>query len=267
MRAGHIASTTGFGRQMKTHSEHEQVAELIEGYALDALEPAERSFVDQHIDACPPCRERVQVAADTAQMLGLIAMPVEPPGYCKRRLLEKIEREQFLRAPTRRSRTAAALSTWVAVAAVTLFMVTGMWSLSLQRQLTRMNGDMARTRDQIAELEELLAEVQAIRPLKGEGDARFAAANTFMKPGSNKALLVIRNLPPLKPGQTYQVWVAREGEQQPLTTFNPPPADDTTQVEIAPPEPMDSYKWIMVTIEDVNGSDYPSKNQILFGNL
>ncbi len=252
---------------MKTHSEHEQVEELIEGYALNALGPEERSLVDQHIHVCPPCQKRVHVAEDTAHMLGFVATPVAPPSYCKRKLLEKIERERFLHTPTRRSRTAGTLSTWIAVAAMALFIVTGMWSMSLQRQLTRMSGEMTRTRSQIAELEDMLADVQAIRPLKGEGTAHSIAANTFMKPGSNKALLVIRNLPPLQSGQSYQVWVARDGLQEPLVTFNPPPADDTTQVAIAPPEPMDHYKWIMVTIEDADGAAHPSKDQILFGDL
>lgn len=249
------------------HSEHEQVEELIEGYALNALDPSERSLVDQHISVCPPCRRRVYTAADTAQMLGFVVTPVAPPSHCKRKVLEKIERELFLSAPTRRSRTAASLSTWAALAALTLLVMSGAWSISLQDQLTRVNDELAQTRSQLGALESMLADVQAIRPLKAEGDTQWIVANTFMKPGSNKALLVIRNLPPLAPGQTYQVWVAREGVQQPLATFNPPPAAETTQVEISPPEPMDKYKWIMVTIEDAQGSDHPSKKQILFGDL
>jgi hypothetical protein len=252
---------------MKTHSQHEHIEELIEGYALDALEPEERSLVDRHTSICPPCRKQLRVTEETTQLLAFVATPVAPPSSCKRKLLEKIEREQFLHSPTRRSRRAAPLASWAAVAAVLLFMATGAWGFTLQRQLTLMSSEMARARSEIAELEEVLAEVQAIRPLKGEGQAQSIAANTFMKPGSNKAILVIRNLPSLSPGQTYQVWVARDGMQQPLTTFNPPPADDTTQVAITPPEPMDHYKWIMVTIEDAQGADHPSEKQVLFGNL
>jgi hypothetical protein len=252
---------------MTTHSEHEHVDDLIEGYALGALEPAERSLVDQHTPGCPPCRKQLHIVEETAHTLGFLATPVAPPSYCKRKLLEKIEREQFLHTPTPRSRVPASLTTWATIAALTLFMLTGVWGISLQRQITRMSGEMARARNEIAELEEMLAEVQAIRPLKGEGQAHYVAGNTFMRPGSNKALVVIRNLPPLQAGQTYQLWVARDGLQEPLVTFNPPPADDTTQVEITPHEPMDSYKWIMVTIEDAGGAKHPSKKQVLFGNL
>lgn len=252
---------------MTMHTEHEHLEDLIEGYALGALEPAERSLVDEHMAVCPPCRKQIRHTSDIAHMLGLLAAPVAPPSHCKRKILEKIEREQFLHTPTRRSRSAPPLMTWAAIAAMILFMVTGGWGFSLQRQVLRMNGDMARARDEIAELQEMLAEVQAVRPLKGEGQASYAAANTFMKPGSNKALLVIRNLPPLKAGQTYQVWVARDGVQQPLTTFNPPPADDTMRIAVTPPEPMDTYKWIMVTVEEAGGSDHPSKEQVLFGDL
>ena len=252
---------------MKTHSEHEHIEELIEGYALDALEPEERGLVDQHTSSCSPCRKQLRVTEETVHMLGFVAAPIAPPVHCKLKVLEKIEREQFLRTPTRRSRAATPFSTWATVAALVLFMATGMWGVSLQRQIGRMSSDMARARNEIAELEGMLAEVQEIRSLKGEGQSQYAVANTFMKPGSNKALLVIRDLPPLGAGQTYKVWVAREGMQEGLTTFNPPPADDTIQVAIEPSEPMDHYKWIMVTIESTQSADHPSQQQALFGDL
>lgn len=252
---------------MKTHSEHEHIEELIEGYALNALDPEERNLVDQHTSRCSPCRKQLRVTEEAVHMLGFIATPIAPPLRCKRKILEKIEREQFLHTPTRRARTASPFSTWATVAALVLLVATGMWGVSLQRQIGRMSSDMARARNEIAELEGMLAEVQEIRSLKGEGSSQYAVANTFMKPGSNKALLVIRNLPPLSAGQTYKVWVARDGMQEGLTTFNPPPADDTIQVSIEPREPMDHYKWIMVTIENTQPTDHPSQNQALFGDL
>jgi anti-sigma-K factor RskA len=252
---------------MTMHSEHEHVDDLIEGYALGALEPSERNLVDQHRPVCPPCDKQVRSAEDTAHMLGFLATPVAPPSYCKSKLLEKIEREDFLRRPTRRSRVPSSLTAWTTVAALTLFMMTGAWSMSLQRQLSRMSGEMTRARNEIAALQDTLAEVQAIRPLKGEGQSQYVAGNTFMKPGSKKALVVIRDLPPLQPGQTYQLWVAREGLQEPLVTFNPLPSDHTTQVEITPSEPMDSYKWIMVTVEHAGGGKQPSTQRVLFGDL
>lgn len=252
---------------MKTHSEHEHIEELIEGYALNALDPEERSLVDQHTSHCSPCRKQLRVTEEAVHMLGFVATPIAPPLRCKRKVLEKIEREQFLHTPTRRARMASPFSTWATVAALILFMATGMWGVSLQRQVGRMSSDMARARSEITELESMLAEVQEIRSLKGEGQTQYAVANTFMKPGSNKALLVIRNLPPLRPGQIYKVWVARDGMQEGLTTFNPPPADDTIQVPIEPREPMDHYKWIMVTIENNQPTDHPSENQALFGDL
>jgi hypothetical protein len=86
-----------------------------------------------------------------------------------------------------------------------------------------------------------------------------------MRPGHNQATLVVHNLPEPPAGKAYQVWVAREGLQQPLTTFVP--TKSTWAVVISPPEPMDRYKWIMVTVENEGGAQQPSKETVLAGNL
>lgn len=50
--------------------EHDQVAELLGAYALDAVDPDERRLVERHLAACPRCAAEVdglrQVAADLA---------------------------------------------------------------------------------------------------------------------------------------------------------------------------------------------------------
>lgn len=60
---------------MLVEPEHEGVAELLGVYALDAVEPDERSLVEQHLSECPRCRSEVdalrQVAADLAVAEGL----------------------------------------------------------------------------------------------------------------------------------------------------------------------------------------------------
>ncbi len=264
---------------MEMHAEH--IENLAEGYALGALDPGERVRVEQHIAACPPCKRHIDTVEDTAHMLAFAATPLAPPPRCKLKLMEKVAREQFLQTPTRQRRSLNTMSLWAAVATFA-FMMTGAWSMRLQQQLAEVTGTQNQIQSQLASmqteratmtaqiaqlttLEAVVAAAEAVRSLRGEGPAANASAKTYMTPGKNEAVLVVHNLPPLPPGKMYQVWVTRPELQQPLVMFNP--VDTTEPVPIQPPEPMDTYNWIMVTIEDAAGAQQPSKDTVLFGEL
>ena len=75
--------------------------ELIGGYVLDALEPAEREQVRMHLESCEPCaREHAELAtlpalldaADSAD-----AVPLHPPARLEEAVLDRFARER--RAP------------------------------------------------------------------------------------------------------------------------------------------------------------------------
>jgi hypothetical protein len=80
--------------------------ELIGGYVLDALEPAEREAVRRHIETCEPCaREHAELAtlpallnvADSAD-----AVPLRPPARLEEAVLDRFARERRLaREPAR----------------------------------------------------------------------------------------------------------------------------------------------------------------------
>ena len=257
---------------MEHHTEH--IDDLAEGYALDALEPDERIRVEQHVAMCPPCLEQVQLLHDTAHLLGFVATPQAPPAHCKRRVLEKVGREEFLRTPTRRSRTPQAISIWAAVATVA-FLMTGTWGMTLQRRVSDSAAAMASMQAQLASVQSersamqsqiaYFASTEAVRSLKAEGSGTGATAKTYMTPGKNEAVLVVSNLPQLAPGKMYQVWVARPGVQQPCAKFAS--TNSTLMIALQSPEPMETYQWIMLTVEDAAGAQQPSKNTVLFGDL
>lgn len=50
--------------------DHASIAELLGAYALDALEPEERSIVEAHLAACPRCEAEVTELQQAASMLG-----------------------------------------------------------------------------------------------------------------------------------------------------------------------------------------------------
>ena len=55
-----------------------QIDDLIEGYALGALEPDEWLLVSETIDRCPALAERLREYDEAVGLLGMAATPVEP---------------------------------------------------------------------------------------------------------------------------------------------------------------------------------------------
>lgn len=51
-------------------SNHEDLAELLGAYALDAVEPGERDLVERHLEVCPRCRAEVAEHREVAGLLG-----------------------------------------------------------------------------------------------------------------------------------------------------------------------------------------------------
>src|SRR5271166_304266 len=74
-------------------SEHEQYADDLALYALDALQGDERARVDAHLATCAACRlELEQLRGDTA-LLALSAAGPRPPQRARKRLLDEVARE------------------------------------------------------------------------------------------------------------------------------------------------------------------------------
>ncbi len=254
----------------------EHIEEFAEAYALGALDQMERSRVEQHADACPACRQLLMRAEDTAHLLAFAAAPVTPPVHCKRKVLERVEQERFLTRPTRRRRVWLPHVAWTTVAMLALLLAFGgVWAFNMQRQLAHLRTEVAQRqaevelmRTSIAQfvgLDHTMSKAEAVLSLEGQGMAAEATAKMYMNPDSNKAVLEIMGLPRLPAGQIYQVWAARDGVQHPLQVFSA--SETVVRFEIEPPEPMDRYEWIMVTIEGANGATQPSGQTVLVGNL
>lgn len=70
---------------------HDTASELLEGYVLGALEPAEAAVVDEHLDeGCEDCEQEVSVLARIAQSLPLASRLVNPAGELKSRVLSAV---------------------------------------------------------------------------------------------------------------------------------------------------------------------------------
>lgn len=76
------------------NSEH--IKDLLEAYALGALEPHEQKIVEQHLAGCADCRQLAREFEHTASLLpqALAAVsPLRPPESLKERLLQTVQSE------------------------------------------------------------------------------------------------------------------------------------------------------------------------------
>src|SRR5260370_16543368 len=74
-------------------NEHEQYADDLALYALEALHGEDRVRLDAHLAACAACRlELEQLRGDTA-LLALSAAGARPPQRARQRLLNAVARE------------------------------------------------------------------------------------------------------------------------------------------------------------------------------
>jgi hypothetical protein len=254
----------------------EHIEEFAEAYALGALDQTERAWVELHADACPACRRLLMRAEDTAHLLVLAVPPVAPPAHCKRKVLERVEREHFLATPARRSRMHLPYVAWTTVAMLTLLLAFGgAWMFNMHRQLAHLRAEAALHQAEVelmrtsiagfVSLDNAVSNAKAVRSLEGEGLVAKAMAKMYMNPGRHKAVLEIMGLPQLPPGQIYQVWIARDDSQRPLMMFNM--TEPVIRFEIESPEPVDRYEWVMVTVEDADGATQPSNRIVLAGDL
>ena len=228
----------------------------VAGRALGALSPDETAAVDGHVETCAPCRALLNKAEETADHLALAARPVPPPRWCKARVMERVDRDAFLRQPTSKAQRSTSIPwrNWRTAGALALALMLS-WNMWLQRQVAHtsmlMNTVVSDPRPKI------------LRP-QGQ-NVTTVAGRMFMNPNGTIAVIVVENLPPAPAGKVYQIWVADDHTQQPMETFQP--ERQLQQVEMQASTSMKKFKWVMITLEDAPGSQAPSNNTVLFGDL
>src|SRR6266566_10147687 len=112
---------------------HEDVTELLEGYALEALEPDESRMVEDHLEGCAACRDRLaehrEVLAGLPAAISSVS-PLRLHPAVKRNVLRALDRPAAIRRRARPSPWAFVAVVACAVAAVSLF-----WNWQLSTQL------------------------------------------------------------------------------------------------------------------------------------
>jgi anti-sigma-K factor RskA len=253
-------------------AEHEQYADDLALYALEALPAEDRARIDAHLATCAACRlELEQLRGDTA-LLALSTTGPRPPQRSRQRLLEAVAREprvpRLVQTQPRRSWWGAL--GWAATAAVILF------ASSLWRENQSLKGTLASAASQSAhnarELEELRRIAAPILAPEAQHVTLVSAKTPPQPQGKafylrNRSSLVFlaNNMPPLPPQKAYELWlIPTSGSPIPAGTFKPDAHGSASVVN--PPLPAGvEAKAFAITVENESGATTPTMPIVMMG--
>jgi Anti-sigma-K factor rskA len=253
-------------------SEHEQYADDLVLYALDALRGRDRVRVDEHLAACLACRRELeQLRGDTA-LLALSTTGPRPPQRARQRLLDAVAREvrvpHLVQTSTRGSWWG--WLGWAATAAVVIF------ALSLWRENTVLKGTLASASSQAAksarEMEELRRIAAPILEPEAQRVTLVAAkappqpqGKVFYLRNRGSLVLLANNLPPLPPQKAYELWlIPTSGAPVPAGVFKPD-AHGSASVVNPPLLAGAEAKTFAITVEDEAGATTPTMPIVMMG--
>ena len=278
---------------------HDEAFAMLDAAALDALEGAERDAVFAHVARCEICRAELATLRATASQLAFAA-PAAAGGSRERirsRLMDRVAADARARgvvpirptvpppdssAPKPKSGGASGWrrAEWLAVAASVLFFITGALFANamrdrqslreaLQAELER--GQSARTsNDSLATLVSardsmiagLIGRDVAVVSLTASG-AKAPFARMFWDTARNTWTLVAHNMPALRAGRTYQLWLVTRTAKISAGTFEPNNGDAVVRATY--PLARDSLQAIAITEEPAGGVPQPTGAMIVAG--
>jgi hypothetical protein len=188
---------------------HEEIAEFLGAFALDAVDPEEAEFIEAHLASCPRCRAELASYREVAAALAYGGATA--PGGLWARIAssltagppeKELSRLYPLRASSRRS---ISLRLFAAVAAVaaSVIVVLGLRVNALSNEVDRVQTAQASTGIDGA-LQRALLDPSAARVSLVSADKRLQVDVVLETNGTG--YLVGGKLPALIRGRTYQLW-------------------------------------------------------------
>jgi anti-sigma-K factor RskA len=230
------------------------IHELAAGYALDALDPDERSAYEAHLAECEHCRQELASFWTTTEALAVTASGPAPSPALRDRILADIRAEppqNLVRFEPRRRRVAPALGAVAATAAVVALGI-GLWASNLSSELDDTRRALARQQAAAQVLVDPAAESVALQ----QGTGRLIVAP------DGQAVLVLDGVDPAPEGKTYEMWIVPGGDLAAANRAGLFPGGDGTEV-VGLEGTVTTGDVVAVTVEDSGGVDAPTTQPIV----
>lgn len=194
----------------------EQIRDLLEAYALGALEEDEQQAVERHLATCPDCQAEAAELRETAHALPLAlgaVSPVRPPTSLKARVLQAVTgdggttvRDRGLARRFWRPRVAVALAALAVVAGFSAWNAQLSSALSQERSMRERLAQLVGRQETVFEVvDSPRARRAVLRPPAGT-DSR-AYGKIFTAPDLRDVVAMAARLDQPAAGQTYRLWL------------------------------------------------------------
>lgn len=258
-------------------------------YALGALDGDEAAAFATHLPTCSACQQEVASLSAVTAQLGLAAPETTPPAALRDRLLDAARSTPTpaveptapralagdgARASRAKSETPppqviapnwrGGASAYALAAVLLLGISLGLlgWNFLLQRQAReailardQAQADLIATRGQLDQARAQLASWNLV-PARGQ----TGTGTLLYLPKQQQAIVVVNGLPPLPPGQVYQVWLIQNGTPSGAGVLQTPTGETALRVDLS------RYQMVAITIEPgPSGSPAPTTPPILTG--
>lgn len=262
-------------------SVHEQFAEDLALYALNALEGDDRAILEKHLATCSECRLELEQLRGDGALLALSTMGPKPPVRARQRLLDAVAKEataisraqnarevrQPSVAPRRSWRGALG---WAATAAVIVL------AASLWKENTALRRDVSTWRSiasqQALDLDKAQKVANTITDPAGQHFTLVAVktrpqpqGKAFYLRNRSSLVFVANNMPGLPPHKAYELWlIPAQGVPVAAGVFKPNAHGSATVVN--PPLPAGiEAKGFAITVENEAGATSPTMPIIMMG--
>jgi len=267
-------------------SNHDQFRELIQGYALCALDAQERAALEAHLaSGCDECSQALDEARWVVSQLAYLAPGAEPSEMLKGRLLQTVRAEASgAVAPQMTSRRAAVpWWMWAGVAALLAFSLYSAWNArKLQDEIGILRTQAERQTQERARLEQemVAARVQAHEAMIWSDPKSVKIKMPAMDPNMPQLEamwhpemgIVVRGwkMPSLREKRVLQLWLIPKkagGKPMPSMTFWPDADGKFSAMVENPPDVMSDTQALAITEEPVGGSAQPTSSPMWVGGV
>ncbi len=261
----------------------DQFRELIEAYALGALDLDERSQLEAHLaTGCPDCAKAVEEARWLVCQLAYTAPEAAPSDMLKGRLMQTVraDAKSQVKPHVMPAKNSIPFWLWAGVAALLVFSIYSAWNTrQLQTEIREANNRAATLDDERQKIEKQLAlEKRKAMILMDPSSVTITPAGhdaqgllLEAKWNSQLGVVVMGDKIPMPAAHhVLQLWfIPKDPKAKPMPSMMTwPDANGKFVMLISnPPESMDNTKALAITEEPEGGSPWPTSTPRWVGGV
>lgn len=276
-----------------------KIEQMLPAYTLGSLTSSEAADFSAHVDVCASCAMKVRKAGNTLVNLARMVPQKRPSERVKDRLFARIDQVDQPDTQTSRPWTdfvrslgrqlALSPGTSLAVVFLVAAVVVGYWTSRNLQDLQDLRGDIEQRMESVAQQEKdlregieqqhklfekiatdpdvtvkrLSANIPTV-PLPGHESPSGVIVIT---PKENTVTIAAMHLPQLPRNQAYHVWLIKHGGQEIRTATLTVDSTGAGHAEVTIDAPLEEFRAIFITIDDVNAGPGSVGNSALRGDL